>query len=263
VTSRSVWKLTPKGQGVTPAETVGCLCVSIHTHHPRDGHELDALLARAGGNLRGEGHRASAVDFGSAAGELAACVSGVGLADRSELVKLVLEGSRTTLDRAIGELTGAALAPGGALRTGETWWCAAGAERILAISEPTAGDRLYPRVRGMASRHPALAISDRSDEWSAIQVVGRRAGEVLAALGVYGPTGDPRSVSPVSRHAIAGVQVTWLLQTDHRALALMDHGEAPAVWQALNRVGRPFGMCAVGREALARYSLLARSHPEL
>jgi glycine cleavage system aminomethyltransferase T len=237
--------------------------VSIHAHPPRDDRELDAILARAGGNLRGEGNRAAAVDFGSAAGELAACVSRVGLADRSELVKLVLEGSRTTLERAIGELTGATLACGGALRTGETWWCAAGSEQIVAISEPAAGDRLYPRVRRMAARHPALAICDRSDEWSAIQVVGRRAGRVLAALGVYGPAGDPRAIAPVTRHPIAGAQVTRLLESDHRALALMDHGEAPAVWQALNGAGRAFGICAVGREALARYSLLARSHPEL
>ncbi len=89
--------------------------------------------------------------------------------------------------------------------------------------------------------------------------MGRQAGEVLARLGVYGATGDPRSVAPVSSCRVAGVEVTWLLQSDHRALALMSHRDAPTVWHALHAVGRPFGICAVGQEAIARYTLLART----
>jgi glycine cleavage system aminomethyltransferase T len=237
--------------------------MSIPAHSPRADRELDTIVARAGGNLSGEDNRAVPIDFGSAAGELAACVSRVGLADRSDLVKLVLSGSPQTLERAIGELTGATLAPGGTLRTGATWWCAIGPEQAVAISEPATGDRLLVRVRLMSARHPSLAVVDLSDEWGAIQILGRRAGDVLAALGVYGAAGDPRSVAPVTRRRIAGARVTWLLQSDHRALAVMSHHEAPAVWRALNGAGRPFGICAVGREALARYALLARSHPEL
>jgi glycine cleavage system aminomethyltransferase T len=233
--------------------------VSIHAEPPRADHGLDAVVSRAGA-VRGDhdGQRV-ALHYGSAAGELAACVSRVGLGDRSELGKLALEGPQHMLDHLVAHLTGMTLAPGGTLRTGTTWWCAVTPERVLVLAEPGDGDRLAGRIRRLAARHPELRIRDLSQTWGAIAIVGRQTGDVLARLGVYGATGDPRSVAPVSVRRLIGAEVTWLLQSDHRALALMRHRDAPAVWHALHAVGRPFGMCAVGQEAIARYTLLARS----
>ncbi len=233
--------------------------MSIHAEPPRADHELDAVVARAGGIRCDHDGRPVALHYGSAAGELAACVTRVGLADRSELTKLVLEAPAATLAGVTASVTGATLAPGGALRTGPAWWCAPTAQRVLVVAERSAGDRLSSRIRGQAARHPALRIRDLSDKWSAIAIVGRQAGGVLAALGVYGETGDPRSAAPVSSRRIAGADVIWLLQSDHRALAVMDHGDAPRVWHALHAAGRPFGICAIGEEAFARYTLLSRS----
>jgi glycine cleavage system aminomethyltransferase T len=235
--------------------------VSIHAEPPRADHELDAVVVRAGGIRCDLDGRPVALHYGSAAGELAACVTRVGLADRSELTKLVLEAPVPTLAHVTASLTGTTLASGGALRTGPAWWCAPTAERVLVVAEPGAGDRLAGRIRRQAARHPDLRIRDLCDQWSAIAIVGRQAGPVLAALGVYGETGDPRSVAPVSSRRMAGAEVIWLLQSDHRALVLMEHGDAPRVWQALHSAGQAFGICAVGREAIARYTLLARSHP--
>jgi glycine cleavage system aminomethyltransferase T len=233
--------------------------VSIHAEPPRVDHELDAVVARAGAIRCDHDGRRIAVHYGSAAGELAACVSRVGLADRSELTKLALEGPQPMLQHVISSLTGGALASGGAIRTGPAWWCGVGPERVLVLAEPGNGDRLHSRIRRLVARHPALRIRDLSVQRSAIAIVGRHAGDVLAQLGVYGATGDPRSAVPVSSRRVADSEVTWLLQSDHRALAMMDHGDAPEVWRALHAAGRPFGICAVGREAIVRYSLLART----
>jgi glycine cleavage system aminomethyltransferase T len=228
--------------------------VSIHADH-----ELDAVVSRAGAVRGDHAGRPVALHYGSAAGELAACVSRVGLGDRSELGKLVLEGPGATLGRVVSELTGMALACGGALPSETAWWCAVTPERVLVLTEPEDGDRLHGRIRRLGARYPDLRIRDLSQAWSAIAIVGRQAGEVLARLGVYGATGNPRSVAPASFLRVAGVGVTWLLQSDHRALALMGDHDAPTVWHALHAVGRPFGICAVGQQAIARYTLLART----
>jgi glycine cleavage system aminomethyltransferase T len=237
--------------------------VSIHAFPPRAGHELDVVVNRAGAVFCDRSGRSVALNYGSAAGELAACVTRAGLADRSELLKLSLEGPQQMLEQVVLHLTGAALAPGGAMFTGAAWWCAASPERVLVLSEPASGDRLHSRIRRLVTWHPSLQIRDLSVQWNAIAIVGRRAGEVLAGLGVYGEAGDPRSVCPVTSSRIGDVDVTWLLQSDHRALALMGHRDAPAVWHALHSAGERFSICAVGHEAIMRYTLLARTHPEL
>lgn len=250
--------------------------MSIHAHPARSDHELDAIVARAGGILcgrRGQAGRSVAVNYGSAAGELAACVRRVGLADRSELVKLALEGPQSTLAQVVFSLAGAAVAPGGTLHTGAAWWCAQSPERMLVLCEAASGDRLHRQIRGLVARHPVLGglvarhpvlrICDLSREWGAIAVVGRRAGALLAELEVYGETGDPRAVAPVTARPAGGADVTWLLQSHHCALALMHHRDGPAVWHALQVAGQRFGICAVGQEAVARYALVARSYPDL
>jgi glycine cleavage system aminomethyltransferase T len=233
--------------------------VSIHAEPPRADHELDAVVSRAGAVRCEHGGQPVALHYGSAAGELAACVSRVGLADRCELRKLALEGPPQALKQVVSALTGMALAPGGALGTGTAWWCAPTSQRVLVLAEPSDGERLAGRIRRLGARHPELRIRDLSQAWGAIAIVGRQSGDVLARLGVYGATGDPRSVAPVSVRRIAGAEVTWLLQSDHRALGLMGHRQAPAVWHALHAAGRSFGICAVGHEAIARYTLLART----
>jgi glycine cleavage system aminomethyltransferase T len=231
--------------------------------HAEPDHELDAVVSRAGAIRGDHAGRPVALHYGSAAGELAACVSRVGLGDRSELGKIALEGPGATLGRVVCDLTGMALACGGALPTETAWWCAVAPERVLVLTEPDDGDRLHGSIRRLGARHPDLRIRDLSQAWSAIAIVGRQAGEVLARLGVYGATGNPRSVAPASSLRIAGVDVTWLLQSDHRALALMGDRDAPRVWHALHAVGRPFGICAVGQQAIARYTLLARTQTAL
>ena len=103
-----------------------------------------------------------------------------------------------------------------------------------------------------------MTLTDRSADLAALAVVGRRASALLAELGVYGESGNPRHVPPLTAHTGAGADVLWLLESDDKALALMAAADAPAVWHTIERAGQRFGLCAVGQEALARYELIRR-----
>jgi glycine cleavage system aminomethyltransferase T len=106
-------------------------------------------------------------------------------------------------------------------------------------------------------------MTDRSDDWAALAVVGRRARPLLATLGVYGESGDPRHVPPLTVHTMTGADVLWLLESDTKAIALMPRSAAALVWQTVDRAGQPFGICAVGQEAIARYGLIRQARQAL
>ena len=199
---------------------------------------------------------ATTSNFGSAAGELAACVSAVGLADCSQIVKLELEGHASHLRELVSDLAGAELAPGGAVFSGGAWWCAQSDERVIVLADPRAGARLRAQLHSLLMRHAEISLADRTESWAALSVIGLRTHRVLADLGVYGDPRDPRQVSPLTTHTVAGVDVIWLLENDHKVLALTPSQEAGAVWQAIEHAGHRHGICAVGQEALARYALI-------
>jgi hypothetical protein len=232
--------------------------LSVHASPERAATGLDAIVRRAGGVLARRRGAPLIVNYGSAAGELAACVCAVGMADRSPLTKLELAGPADELRAVVTAATGATVAPGGALLAGEAWWCAAGSERVIALAEPWCGERLLARVQRAVASRPAVWLSDRSTEWSAISVVGRWTGEVLGALGVYGPAGDPRQTPPFGPGTAGPAAALWLLESDRRALALVARRQAGLAWQAIERAGQASGIRYVGQDAVARYALLDR-----
>jgi len=197
--------------------------------------------------------------YGSAAGELAACVSAVGLADCSDLTKLLLHGPAAHLRQLSSRLAGTELAPGGAVYSGGVWWCAETAERLIVLCDPRLGARLHAVLDARVVRRVAVSLQDHSSDWSALAVVGRRARDLLADLGVYGSSGDPRCVPPLTAHAMTGADVLWLLESDRRALALVPRAHAASVWRTIDQAGQAHGICAVGQEALARYALIRRA----
>ena len=199
------------------------------------------------------------MNFGSAAAELAVCVRAVGLLDRSELSKLVLEAPPAQLAALTSRLVGDAVSPGGVLSAGNAWWCGDGCGRVIVLSDPETGSRLRERLHTDARRFVSMAVRDASDELAAIGLLGRSADQVLRALGVFGDAGDPRTVAPFAHGQIAGIPASWLLQSDRRALTLIPREHAGEAWLAIERAGRPFGISCVGHEAAARYTLLERT----
>jgi len=232
--------------------------MAVHISSDRRESALDPVLRRAGAVLVMHDGHSLVAHYGSAAGELAACVSAVGLADRSDLAKLELQGPPEQLQHLTQRLTGSELAPGGAVLSGGAWWCAESPGRTLVISDASRGDRLYAVLHARVARRSAVTLVDRSAELAALAVVGRHTSALLAELGVYGASGNPRHVPPLTAHAGAGADALWLLESDDKALALMPTADAPAGWHTLERAGQRFGLCAVGQEALVRYSLIRR-----
>jgi glycine cleavage system aminomethyltransferase T len=129
---------------------------------------------------------------------------------------------------------------------------------MLVICDASRGDRLHAVLKARVARRSAVNLTDRSAELAALAVVGRRASALLAALGVYGESGNPRHVPPLTAHSGTGADVLWLLESDDKALALVATADAPAVWHTIERAGQRFGLCAVGQEAVARYALIRR-----
>jgi hypothetical protein len=123
---------------------------------------------------------------------------------------------------------------------------------------PVAGRRLRARVDGHAVHHVAARV-DRTAALAAIELLGASAGRLLKALGVYGTSGDPRAVSPFTAAKIAGIEASWLLQSERRAVALVATDRAGDLWQHAERAVRPLGVSCVGIEAASRYALLERS----
>ncbi len=213
-------------------------------------------MSRAGAVVGMRDGRPTAVHFGSAAAELAVCVRTVGLVDRSELSTLALEAPPAQLSALVTRLAGATVSPGGLLAGGNAWWCGEAPDRVLVVCDPRLGGRLADSLHPVAARH--VAVHDLSGQLAAIGLLGLGTSKVLAALGVYGESGDPRNARPFARGTVAGIPAAWLLQSDRRALALVPREQAGEVWLAIERAGRPFGISCVGHEAACRYALTER-----
>jgi glycine cleavage system aminomethyltransferase T len=220
---------------------------------------LDVVLRRAGAVLSIRDGHPVAVHFGSAAAELAVCVRAVGLVDRSDLATLVLEAPPAQLSALMTRLVGATVSPGGLVSGGSACWCCEAPDRAMVVCDRRTGRRLVDALHADAARH--VAVRDRSSELTVIALLGRNTGEVLTALEVYGPSGDPRRAQPFARGSIERIPAWWLLQSDRRALAVVPREHAGAAWVAIERIGRPFGISCVGHEAACRYAVMERLQP--
>jgi glycine cleavage system aminomethyltransferase T len=232
--------------------------VSVFAPSEGGSPPLAGVLRQAGAVFSSRDGQPVAIHYGSAAGELAVCVSAVGLVDRSDIAKLEIEASQASLDQLTARLAGGEVVPGGALYVSGAWWCRAGDERLLVLTEPADGRRLVERLRVHAMHQPVRRLRECSAELAAIGLLGPAADKVLRALGVYGRAGDPRLVTPLCQSNVAGFEVSWLLESDRSAIALVPRDHAHDVWRTIEVAGRPFGISCVGQEAAGRYALLER-----
>jgi hypothetical protein len=130
---------------------------------------------------------------------------------------------------------------------------------VIVVCDPRTAGRLADGLRAAAARH--ISVRDLSSELSAIGLLGRNTGLLLGALGAYGSSGEPRAAKPFARGSVDGIGAWWLLQSDHRALALIDREDAGEAWLAIERAGRQYGISCVGQEAAERYTLMERLRP--
>jgi hypothetical protein len=190
--------------------------------------------------------------YGSSAGELAACVRGVGLADRSDMPVVEIAGTAASVAGIVERATGWSLEPGGCAVANGTWWCARSRGRVIALSKPGTGQLLDIAAESLARD---LDLFDRSGELATIGVVGGAMFKLLATLGAVD---NPRLAPCFGPVTVAGADVELLIQSDRRAVLMTHRSAGPLVWSAVEAAGRPFGLCYVGADALARFELLER-----
>jgi glycine cleavage system aminomethyltransferase T len=216
--------------------------------------ETVMLPGQAGAVMTQRRGRPAPAHYGSVAAELAVCIARVGLAVRTDLAVLSVAASRRGLDLLVARVVGQPLAAGGAVLEAGTWWCRSDDEVVVVCPWARAA-----RLRREVRRLTGGTLTDLSESRVVLGVVGRRAGAVLAELGVFGPERDPRAVSPFSSVAVAGRDTWWLLEGATSALAIVDAAGAADVWRALDAAGRPYGMGSVGLDSIDRYVLVRGS----
>src|SRR5579871_5393899 len=118
------------------------------------------MQTRAGGRV--------AAHFGSPAGELAACLRAVGLADRSDLGVLTMTGGEAAISDLVEHATGVLLSVGGVVATADAWWCRAASDRVVTVTEPAARARILMSLRIPALRLHGLEVRDASEQTAAI-----------------------------------------------------------------------------------------------
>ena len=219
---------------------------------------LEDVLRRAGAVLtRRDGCRVAA-HFGSPAGELAVCATGVGLVDRSEIGKLELRGYPEAVDQVVSYLTDGHVEPNEVMRADGARWCSASPDRLFALCEPSSLFDLSERMHDAVRRTPGLLLTDETEELAALALLGPAAPAVLAATGAWNleTIGLPRP--SFSALTLEGLPAFLLEESSARSLILVEHEYAERLWDILERAGRRFGLSCVGCEAADRFAMIER-----
>jgi len=196
--------------------------------------------------------------YGSAPGELAACVTHVGLVQRPGLSAIRATSEPRVLEAVTEHCTGHALAVGGSVRVAGAWWCRPDEGSLLFLGTPDAlvrtVDLLGPHIR----RRPTLFVDSDPARLAVVGVIGRHTVDLLRELGVYGALRDPREAPPCAQVKLGPAETVWLLESDSSALCCVERSELAAVEALIAQAGRPLGLARVGQDALAHFLLLER-----
>ncbi len=176
----------------------------VGTSVPVRTSPLHETLNAAGGQMVERCGTLVVRDFGSAASEAAVCQRAVGIADRSDLVKLELRGRQARLLELIEQLTGARPDVASALAStaDHAWWCVVAPERVLVLGDACQASR-FLRVIELAANRGAVTLADASQTLAAIAVVGPRAAGLLGAASDF-DGGEPPTTEQLATVPIAG-----------------------------------------------------------
>jgi glycine cleavage system aminomethyltransferase T len=175
--------------------------------------------------------RSVAAHFGSAASEVAVCLSTVGIADRSDRVTFELRGTSRDVAAAL-----AALAP---VRD-HVWWTRTSSRAAIVRSE--FADASAAATVLMSSDHEIVA--NVSDRYAAIAVIGPRSSQLLTA-------------AEFDEH-----NPPIVLQDPRNAFELLVEGaKAPGLWNRLLEAGASLQLACVGLDALEHLAASHRAGP--
>ena len=189
---------------------------------------MTTMLRRHGATMAERHGRPVALHFGSPASEAAVCRSRVGLAERSDRATLELRGAPAAVDEALAELAGLGTA---------AWSLRCSPSRALVRCEGPDADACTATMQ----RADGAAVADVSLDHAALDLVGPRSGEVLAA-----------------HLAREGVPVAVVRRDPGCVELLVARGQGPALWNGLLEAGDEHGIACVGLDALEHLDVSER-----
>jgi heterotetrameric sarcosine oxidase gamma subunit len=214
---------------------------------------LEPWLREAGASFEEREGWLVATSFGSPDDELEALRTAAGIADRSAMGKLELQGTPD----AIGSLL-ASVMPGGPPGPGETAdldgafaWLSS-PDRAMAVCEPAETRSVRDLLESVCSVSPHCGVVDLTAGLTAIELRGPRARAVLERLTAIDVRASRLPVGGVRAGAVAEVAATLLRLDDEGFLVLVAAQEAPDAWEIVLDAGGPLGARPVGAEALAK-----------
>ncbi len=217
---------------------------------------LEALLRAAGATMQREFGTSFATDFGSVAGEVAVCLRAVGVADRSDLVKLDVHGPAADVAAVVTAVAGVLPRAGRAVHVRRSWWSGVDAERVFVLVDLSQRDALVGRLAAAAGGLAAPTWTDVSCDWAVIAVIGPRAEALMRAPGLA-PSAALPAPGEVVELDLAGAEVVLVRESPQEFLVSVAPAQAAVLWHALHEAGKPLGVASVGREAHERFEIAA------
>jgi heterotetrameric sarcosine oxidase gamma subunit len=220
---------------------------------PPASSPLEPCLLEAGAHIEERDGWRVATSFRVAPDELETIRVAAGIADRSEMGKVELQGTPD----AVGSLL-ASVVPGGPPGAGETAdldggliWLSS-PDRGLALCEASETTDLLGLLQSVCADSPHCGVLDVTAGFAAIELRGPRARDLLERLTAIDIRPSALPVGGVRAGTVAEVAAT-LLRT-HAAVyrILVSSQEAPDAWEIVMDAGDPLGARPVGADALAQ-----------
>jgi glycine cleavage system aminomethyltransferase T len=220
---------------------------------------LEPQLQKAGATMVARHGWWVAAHFGSPAGELALCETAVGMADRSDLGKLELQGEAGALEQLVGQLSGGSVSSGDALLAQGAWWCAVSPTHVLALSDAGETDRVRTAALDAVRWTPGATVIDLTPRLAAIGLFGPRTADVLTELSDSEPPREDSDEAAFDVLRLAAVPALVLRGAGGgRAVVLTEAARVAGLWMEIERAGREAGIGHVGADAVSHLSPLAR-----
>ena len=217
---------------------------------------LEAELRRAGATFGRDHDRVISLSYGSVAGEIAVAERAVGLADRNDLSVLAVTGSAGRVAESVQRTAGRRPEPNETWAAAGVWWHALSGERVLAIADWRATQRLHHAFHAPS---PGLRVGadlvDVSDDYKVLTLIGPRAPKLLRTIGLE----NVPDAGTASETTIAGERALVLHESDAAFLLVTAGPGAVETWKLLRDQGRPLGIGFVGAQALARLGVSERA----
>jgi heterotetrameric sarcosine oxidase gamma subunit len=195
-----------------------------------------------------------ALRFGDPESELRTARETVGFADRSNMVKLELQGEPDTLAAIVAHVSGGlTIERGLAARSEGTWWCPVTPARMLVLSEPPFGSAVHAAVlEAMAQAPGTTTVADLTCGLAALCLIGPSARELLARFCALDVRPALTPIAGFRPGSVARTPGYVLVEAHDRLLLLVGWALGEYLWEVVADAAEALHGGPLGAEALAQ-----------